>query len=238
LDERELSEQSRERLKRVREQDVLPLEILRAQPSVEPSALLRLAAEIATLPGKERARLCWAGLPTYEELEATCNLVWKCLVDRPQGGVFSGEQLAFRANQLRNSPNVRTRVLAELGKCGKWAPRSPSEAVEKVLEFDRSWASFHLPKYLLAFDAVRRHLLRRGDYSLFAARLENLFRGPYQVALEEYGLPMQVSERFSVLLNAAADFDDALERLKAAHPEDALVHPFERELFRDAAEYF
>ena len=237
LDEADLSPRSQERLEDLHSQSLLPVSLLRSQPAVEPADLLALARQLTMLPRAQRKAICWSGIPSYEELLLTCEFIWNIFVRRFKGGVASASQLAFRANQLRTNPSVRARVLGELSQTGRWAPRSPSEAVEKVLEFDRSWASFDLPKYLLAFDVVRRFLFDAGDYSHFASRVENLFQGPFQVALEEYGLPIQVSAGFRDLLEDAPDFDAALSRFRDADPRQYLTDSFEISLFEDAARY-
>lgn len=237
LDEQDLLPRSQERLEEIHSQNLLPVSLLRSQPAVEPVELLALAEQLMALPRAQKRAICWHGIPTYDELLLTCELIWTCFVRRFRGGVASASQLAFRANQLRTNPSVKVRVLGELSQTGRWAPRSPSEAVEKVLEFDRSWASFDLPKYLMAFDSVRRYLFQAGDYSHFASMIENLFRGPFQVALEEYGLPIQVTARFGDLLEGAPDFDAALSRLRDADPRQYLSDPFELSLFYYAVKY-
>ena len=108
------------------------------------------------------------------------------------------------------------------------------EAVERVLEFERTWASFELPRVLRAFSDVRRHVLgTSGDYSFFAGQLEMLFRPRFQVALEEFGVPLQVSDMLAPTFRGLDTIDQALAALKALRLDSLGLDQFERELVEE-----
>jgi hypothetical protein len=155
-----------------------------------------------------------------------------------RAGVFSGKQLVWKTWQLWQTKDTASRVLDEL-KPGQYAAKSPNEAVERVLHFDRSWASFDLPRYLMAVSRIQEFVLGKlgfpaGDYSLFAAQVESYFRAPIIAALDEYGIPLQVAEKIQARLRTADNLDVALQNLKGLDVDQMNLSDFERELVKDA----
>jgi hypothetical protein len=195
-----------------------------------------LAGRIRKCTLEEQSLLSWTGFPRWDNLKFVCELAWKYLIKRGQAGVFSGSQMALKVARLRGTSDIRRRILDELNP-GKYAAVDVDEAVERVLEFDRTWASFELPRILRALSDVRRHILGgSGDYSYFASQLENLFRSPFQVALEEFGIPLQVSDKLEPALRGAATIDEVLLRLKQLDVARWNLDAFERELLVDCQE--
>lgn len=234
LDEDDLTTASKSRVEPFMNQQDLPVEIIRQHPSVEPVALLDLVQRLKRCTADEKSLLGWSGFPVWQSLRLTCEFIWASLVPENRlAGVVSGAQLALRVSRLRQFPKISQRIATELIP-GPYAAESADEAVERVLEFDRTWASFELPRLLRAFSAVRSHVLGGpGNYSVFAAQVENLFRRPFQVALEEFGLPIQISDKIAPALRGADSIDTALLRIQELSPERLGLDPFELELFAD-----
>src|SRR5207249_1615568 len=174
------------------------------------------------------------GYPRWDNLRFVCELAWQHLIgQRRRAGVFSGPQLALKVSKLRSTPDIRQRIADEL-EPGDYAASTVDEAIERVLEFDRTWASFELPRILRAFSDVRRHVHGgSGDYSFFAAQLENLFRQPFQVALEEFGVPIQVTDKIAASLQGVESIDEALARIRGLRVDRFGLDTFEQELLRD-----
>lgn len=193
------------------------------------------------MPGADARMLTWGRFPNYDQLDFCCSLIWKHLVEQSHAGVFSGSQLAFKANRLRTNPDVRARILDELSP-GPFAARTADKAVERVLEFDRTWASFELPRLLKALEDVQAHVLSKrgapsGEYGFFINQLENLFRRPFQVPLEEYGLPLQITDKMLTFLQGVDSIDDALALIKDVPSDRLTLEPFERELLDECKPY-
>jgi hypothetical protein len=234
LDDDDLSPESRSRLEPFTEQTDLPMELLKTHSSIEPDNLLALARYLKTASVGEKALLAWTGYPKWKSLKAVCELAWTHLLNgRRQAGVASGAQLALKISKLRDTPDIRRRILDEL-EPGKYAAETVDEAVERVLEFERTWASFELPRILRAFSAIRSHVVGgSGDYTFFAGKLENLFRPPFQVAMEEFGIPLQVSDKLSQTLRGLESIDEALVALKTLRVDSLDLDQFEQELVKD-----
>jgi len=240
MDNEDLIPSSQERMRKYQDQQVLPISVLRANASIEPDAQIRLAQQILASPQQMSDVLSWTGFPTSPQLEAVCDLIWTFFVQstRGRGGVYSGRQLAFKVWQMRRVPSTAERVRQEL-RPGKYAAGSPDEAVERVLEFERTWASFELPRYLMAVSRIQQAVLapRRlpyGDYSSFAAQVECFFKNPVVAALDEYGVPLQVGMKIQGAIGEANDLDVALARLKQLDVGQLGLDRFEADVLADA----
>lgn len=233
LEEKDLKPQSKERLEAIMNQSDLSVALIKKHSGIEPDKLIGLAKRLRSASPNEKQMLAWTGHPTYEQLKATCELLWAELTSRRRhGGVSSGVQLAVKVSQLRSGNSIRYRIDQELMQPIAYRARSVDEAVERVLEFDRSWASFELPKLLRAFSAVRHEVIGgAGDYTFFINELENLFLGPYHMALEEFGLPVQVTDKLKETLDGADSLDVVLDRLRALDANEQDLDDFERQLF-------
>jgi hypothetical protein len=109
----------------------------------------------------------------------------------------------------------------------------PDDAVEDLLEFARNWAGFHFPRMLMVVDRIQRVVLTRrnispGNYTYYASLVENLFLPRTTNALEEYGIPVQVSERLAEFVNLEDTLDNVLLALKGLDLEILDLKPFER----------
>jgi hypothetical protein len=240
LDTEDLSAASKERMREIYEQGVLPLEIIRQNSTLDPLAQIALAKEIAGFSQPVASKLLWRSMPSYEELQFAVNLLWEFFIQRAKGGVFSANQLTFKIWTLRQKPDVKFRILAEL-EPGRYQAESADEAVERVLTFDRNWAGFEFPRLLMALWRIQAHVLepklgRSGNYSFFAARVEQLFRNPALVALEEYGLPLQIGEKVSRYIELSDDLDTAMAQIRNVSGIDCDLNAFEAEILKDVQE--
>ena len=57
------------------------------------------------------------------------------------------------------------------------------------------------------------------------------------MALDEYGVPIQVGVKLQNLLRPDGDLDTALNRLRALNVDALAISGFEKELVRDAVSY-
>jgi DEAD/DEAH box helicase/Helicase conserved C-terminal domain len=238
LPDDELNSTSRDRLRPLLEQDLLPADVLRAHPGVPPDRQLKLAEVLAEDPEFYEGDLAWEGFPTEYELRAVCELIWDNLVAArgQRNGIANGRQLAARLNRFRADADVTKLIEEELR--GDYAADA-DDAVESVMQFIRSWADFEFPKLLRCLDAIQRVILGRagsatGDYAFFAAHVEGLFAEPFLAALDEYGIPLEVARRLHPALGRPSSFDELLEALRALELSQTPLSEFERTLVADA----
>lgn len=237
IDEADLTADAKERMAEVFGQRVLPIELIRRNSTLDPVSQIALAEELLSYGSSAASTFWWSSFPTYDQLRTVVRLVWKYFVGRARSGVFSADQLTLKIWNLRSTPSVKARVLDEL-KPGKFQAESPDEAVERVLSFDRNWAGFEFPRLLIALSRIQDHVFserfgRSGNYSFFAARVEQLFRNPALIALEEYGLPLQVGEKVAANLALSEDLDSAIEQVRRFDPVGLSFDSFEREVIKN-----
>lgn len=239
LDDEDLSEKARILVDNIKAQNDLPMNVIRENSCIDPIAQIALAKEIAQNAVSMSQQLAWTGFPSQTQLEFACEMIWKHFIGSAQrkATVSSGRQLAFKLNRLWQIKNTAELVKFELE--GSYAAQSPDEAVERVLDFERTWATFEFPRYLVALSKIQKSVFTRlglpsGDYSAFAAQVECLFRTPVVAALDEYGIPLQVAEKIQNELGAKDDLDLALKRLKVMNLNRLFLTSFERDILRDA----
>lgn len=237
-----LTDASRERMEQVIETSPLPEATLRENVGIAPERQAATFEAIESDLGRFAPLLAWRGpQPTYDELKVACELIWTHLNDgRREHGAYSSGQLTMRIHMLRNAPSVRELVEAQLtSDYAVQQQLTPTDVVDDTLDFLRTWATFNFPRLLIALDRIARIVLTRhgrptGDFSVFAARVENLFLPAPLLALEEYGLPREAGQRLAgTVVGPEGDLDDSLRRLAALDPQAYHLHPFERELLRD-----
>ena len=241
LDSTDLTTSSKERLVKFSNNEILPISTIKENGSLDPMWQLELARHLDENISRYSQILNWSGTPNSPQLSAVCNLIWDYLIrSNRKGGVASAKQLSFKIWQLMNIPSVVDRVLKEL-EPGKYVAKSADEAVERVFEFERTWAGFEFPRYLMAISRIQKSVfisrdLPFGDYSSFASQVESLFKNQLACHLEEYGIPYQIGEKV-VRTIREDDLDSALEKIKRLDLSEMRLDEFELELMNDAKSY-
>ncbi len=239
LDPADLQGASVDRMRQLSQRATLSVETLRQNSGIDPTAQMKLADELRSNGGRYFAALNWSAFPSYEQLKVSCELIWDYFVNsnRRLGGISSGKHLAFKIDRLRKARSVRKLILQELAE--QESPDADA-AVEDVLDFVRTWASFHFPRYLMALDRIQREVFvswigGAGDYSVYAANVENMFSSSGLMALDEFGVPLQVAEKISQGLGDHSSVDSVLASLKALRIESIPgLSEFEASLVLDA----
>lgn len=237
LDDEDLSQDSRDRVASLLDQDVLPLEVLRSNPGFDPQELIDLAKHIQENANTLHSRLSWTGLPTADQHLLACNMMWDRLGGSRRSAhpfVVSARQLRFQVDRLRRI-GFRAALESELRERD-----DPDATIDAMLLFLRQWASFNYPRLLGALDSVQRSVFTRmglppGDFRYFASQVEAWFLPAPLVTLEEFGLPVQLGTALSSWLlddDDSTEIDLVLTRLAALDPEGLDLDPFERELLR------
>ncbi len=246
LEEDDLSDRSRNRVNNLREQRLLSFETIRAHPGVDPGKLLQLAREISGNLRPYARLLNWRGFPSYEQLQLASNLIWNTFGGRKlgSGSARTPEQLAKMLRILQGRPSVREFIAGQIAFAGRGGSLRPDidEEVQRVLDFVRLWAMFHFPRLLRVLDSVQREILvgggyAAGDYESYASQVECLFLDPAIVALDEYGVPMEIARKLEQVIDAQSDLDRALTRLKELDLSKLSLRPFEVSLVAACQEF-
>lgn len=237
LDETDLKESSKSRLNEYFQQSDIPVELIKQNSNVHPRDQVALSQSLLALSKQEIGLMLWTGMPKYNELEICCKLIWEHFVSNGKAGIFTYKQLTWKLFSLFQQPDIKGRVQDEL-EPGEYSAKDPNEAVERILDFDRNWASYTFPRLLMVLDSIQRYVLNSyygkcGDYSVFATNVETLFRKPSLIAFEEFGLPLQIGEKLDSVINFSTDIDLAISQLKGYQVQDDGFTDFEKSLIID-----
>ena len=171
------------------------------------------------------ARLSWSARPDYNEMRAVAEVI--CKVKKPRDfGVVSASQLTMYLNQLRRHAPVK-----EFFAWHSQNFRGKEDTLDNVFKFLRA-CEYSLPEY---FSCVETFVRKQGvpaDYSLFTAEMGRWFRPDALKALEEQGVPIQISERFATSDDTTQSLGRKLRRL--ADADDARLEHVERQWVIDA----
>jgi hypothetical protein len=240
LEPDEMTDRSRDRLQALLADAPLSAEVLRASVGGDVERQLETATVIEQDLNRYAPLLRWTGIPNRAQLEAAADLIWTHLnAGRREHGAFSASQLATRVSMLRDSTDVGEMLAIESSTAYRISQgHTVDQIVEDILDFLRFWASHTFPRLLIALDRIAgavlaRHGLATGDFTVFAAQVENLFLPVPIVALEEYGLPRIVAMKLLDQLQPDGDLDSTLARLAAIDPDTVALEPFELELLED-----
>lgn len=110
------------------------------------------------------------------------------------------------------------------------------------MDFIRQWAGYTFPRLLMVLERVQARVAdgfgeHGGSYGFFAAQVESLFRPRALVALEEYGLPIQIGDQIHEAVDLDVSLDEALEKVRAVDVQALNLSEFERDVLRDVRDY-
>ncbi|WES87665.1 DEAD/DEAH box helicase [Dickeya fangzhongdai] len=180
--------------------------------------------------------LDWKGIPEPNQLNYLCELVYSLeggnLMDY---GISSSSQLMWHINELRTQKNLPAYLKDAVEN--RRQEHTPSEAINLRLKFIRNMVCFRLPRDIMAVNNIQADVLAKkgiepGDFSFFAEQLENMFLDPLLTALDEYGIPTQISTQIKNLILPSEHLNDLLAKLRALAPrvEHLQLTGFEKSL--------
>lgn len=245
IDEADLTDKSISKLSKYKEQDLVSYSTLRRNVGIDLDAQLELAETISSSADEIHSLLDWTQMPTYAQLGLVCKLIWDHFGGLTLGArsVWNPNQLTFLINSLRQRPTAKDLILAQLSYFEQKGNRvPPDQVVQGILDFLRLWAAHHFPRLLRALgniqaDVFKRAKLHAGNYEIFAASVENVFLDPAIVALDEYGIPLELGRKLEPILDPGGSLDLALARLKSADLREIKLSLFEMDLIKDAKRY-
>jgi hypothetical protein len=232
LDWDDLSDHSKDQVKHIHTQDILDIGIIKRNSGIDPDIQISLAKAINSQSLKAHNLMSWNSYPTYDELNFICGIAWQLLksserVDR--SSIKSPSQLCYKVWQLINY-SIKDMIYYDVEN-----GVNPDDAVEKNLNFIRNWAGYIFPRYLKAADSIQRFSfnklgMRPGSYSFFADSVENLFMPPCVTALEEYGIPQQITLKLADILSLDDGLDVVLNEIQELNVDELDLSPFEKYL--------
>lgn len=234
IDESDLTQKGREKVKSYYEQKDLSLETIRLNKTIDPKLQINFAKALVINFQKWKNMLLWRGYPEYDQLTFVCSIMWNNFDGKNLGNrsISSYKQLAFKINELKSKPTMRKLIENQL----RYNEESDiTNLISKILDFKRLWANFHFPRILRAIETIVNEYLNKHsidyncEYTAYSASVENYFYDSSIVALEEYGLPIEVSALIEGHLSTNGDLDKALKKLseiKSSTIQDPVIRSF------------
>ena len=235
LDWNDLSDESKKRIEHIYSQKILDINIIKENFGIDPDSQIEFAEKLIESPEKYHSNLNWKSYPNYDDLEFVSEIIWKSLggSKKRRSGVESDRQLAYKIWRLYDKGDIKQIIVDEIEK-GK----DPNEAVEETLDFNRNWAEFHFPRYLRALNKIQEFAFEKsgyepGNFNFFADCIENMFMPPVVTALEEYGLPSQITLKISDKLSLSEGLDSVLQQIDSLSVNELGLSGIEKQLLNE-----
>lgn len=196
-----LSTEKCRQVKYLHAQNYLSVDLLRSNTPFDPISQIEIAKSITGDIGKYSSLMSWHGFPNKDQLMCLVRFVFDVLLKGDKSkGVLSSKQLSFKLGQLQTYMPRGFNSYFEAVRHSAEKEKSVDELLREVLSFCRTWAEFQLPRAIMALDKIQRYVLSAngivaGDYSEYAERIKHLFRHPAETILEEYGIPMAMTQK-------------------------------------------
>lgn len=237
-----LTDQSRQRLDAAYATPQLSVSTLIENRHLPVDRQVEVAERILRELAMSRVWLTWKGNPEQKQLEYLCTLIYEHLPHKlPEYGIHSGLQLAWHINALRAQKNFQAYLQQAIDEDN--SDRTPSESIGQRLKLIRNVISYRLPRDIMALSKIQADVFSKkgiepGNFGFFAEQLENLFHDPLLTALDEYGIPTQISTKFKSALLPSENLTQLLDKLRAwtLKIHSAPLTPFEKNIVRWAVE--
>ncbi|MDK1237466.1 DEAD/DEAH box helicase [Cronobacter turicensis] len=233
-----LSDLSRQRLEQAYSTPQISAVTLIENRHVPIEVQVKIAEQILEDQHEHKHLLCWKGNPEQNQLEYLCSLVYEHLPHNlMEYGIFSGLQLAWHINALRSQKNFTEYLQQAIDD--DWHNRTPSEAIGLRLKLIRNVISYRLPRDFMSISRIQADVLGRrnlefGDYTFISEQLENLFQDPLITALDEYGIPIQISTKIKGMILPSDNLNEVLAKLRklVVKIDEMQLSKFEKNILR------
>lgn len=239
IEEEDLTDESKEKLKVYKEQEILTLKTLRDNSYISLKRQLDLAHYIEAHIDQIHTTMCWKRLPSFNQLREVCTLIWDFFEggNKMVCGVKSGKQLAFRINSYQKAGCIRQFI-----RMNHQEGKDINDTIELSLDIQRHWINFKFPRYLrslnqIANDVFERHGYVLCDCSYYASLVESYFYPSYVVPFDEYGLPVQVTDKLRKKIRFSDTLDEAMKQLKEVNVSAVDLEEIERYFVKNVQMY-
>ncbi|MGV0827743.1 DEAD/DEAH box helicase [Empedobacter brevis] len=240
MDDKDLNEESRERLKNLLNKIEFNKDYFIDNPNLEANQITSLRNKFNKKIGYYYENLKW-NVPRYQELKFICELIWNDLIDNPskKGFVASGSQLAFKLNSLKKHRSIKS--ILENVTSNLEDKFEINKKIETEINFLKFWPQYHFPIYLKNIENIFNKVLSENgyepdiDYSYFGAQIESLYTDKAFNILEEYGLPFQISQKL-YLNTKDRNLDDILNQVSSIDVNKYTLENIEKKILQNVQE--
>jgi hypothetical protein len=212
----------------------LLVETIKLNPGISIDAQLALINELETDIQGYHAKLHWTGIPTYQNLFDSCDLIWKFLLNSKdnKANIRNSKQLTTVTKNYLNAKNIRYLIEKDFNS-DYWKSKIQDDSerinhvVNSVLSIYRQWFDFKLPKLLNVLSNIQRFVFQSnnlsfGEYSYVAGLIENSFLDPKLLAIQEYDVPQSAIRKLIPIIPSNADTDEIMLLIKKLTKEQLI----------------
>lgn len=217
----------------------MSIKTLRDNSYISLNKQLELAKVIEAHVDQIYRKIFWNRLPNANQLREVCILIWNYFEGGSKiiYGVKSGEQLAYRINSYREAGSIK-QFIEKNHQEGK----DINDTIELSLDIQRQWINFKFPRYLRSLNQIANEIFKKHgydlcDYSYYATLVENYFNPSYVVPFDEYGLPVQVTNRLRTKIHFSENLDEALQQLKKVNVNSLCLTDIEKYFIKNVQMY-
>lgn len=238
LPDRDLRGETRQRIKEALNESPVATEVLKASPGVPVRTQIALAKALQEVSVSTARNMAWTtSYPTQGQVTSVFRVLWDTLFSSGKNpfGLGSPQQVAFWLSRAEHTATTREAIENQ----NNYVPKAGLDTnLLRVLRFNRNGLAFEVPKWLILLQRLEEAIfptrgLTPGNYTGYAARVENQFLEPPLGALDEYGIPKELAARLAPALlksNSQNDLDSVLDRLAVLDASAASNDPLEQEL--------
>lgn len=240
MDEAELTEESKAKLKPYENVDPELMAIIKTNTGVHIDGQLNLVKEIESKLQMYHSQIVWSGFPRYGDLLPVVELAWNFLLKKGENkaNVKSPKQLTTYAIQYSIYKNTQGIIKNQI-TTQWWLKELPDEQerINKVtfivLNAMRHWFDYKLPKLLSTVSKLqayvfKKHNRKAGDYTVFAAALENGFVISLLTTLLEYDIPMSAINKLSGRFSREENFENIYSKLSKLNLDQTSLNNYEK----------
>jgi len=236
IDEKDLKDDSIDRIRPILDNKFVSLKTIKSNVGVDPEDQINFANDLHINHLKWHQMFVWKNnLPTWNQLIFFSELIWTYFNGARLGNrsVASAKQLAYFIQLLSKKTLIKQMIIDKYkqGKVGI------DEAVNQSLDFKKLWANFHFPKLLRTINSIQKEVylhykLKTSDFIFYSNQVENYFTNSSIIALEEYGLPIEISLEIKNIIDFNNKFEDIILDFKKLDLEQTNFSYIEKIIFK------
>lgn len=245
IDDKELTEKSREKIEEFSSQNSDLKKILRENSGISIKGQLELISELESKLHYYNQYLIWTSFAKYNQLRVTLELAWKYLINPndSKAGIRSAAELATLTIKYTMYKSLSGVILDQMNS-DYWRNREPDSQKRvdtlsfKILNVARLWFDYKLPKILLTISIIQRYVFERnglkyGDYKFLASQLELGFIDESFSELLEYDIPKSAVKKIEKFYGSKISLEEFKSLARRGRVDNVGFNEYEKKKIKD-----
>ena len=218
FDELDLSSESKSRLSKVN-LSILDLETMKANIPYDTNVQHAVASRLVDDLSVSGNFLDFNVIPNKKQREYLCILIFDYLEGNSlrKGAVYNSDSLSGLIGAFIKSKGYSEFIQYKI--ISRDIEEDISDVIQLAIKQLRNVIGHTIPKALMTLDRIINSVFKhlnidfKIDLSVFVNEFENYFLPPAIAALDEYGVPIQIAEKYTSSIDESSTLDEALDML-------------------------